>query len=131
MSRYDKYDPYDGGFRAPLLAAIDFDDRLTAYAVGLDSSGRVVLGAGQTGIVGVLIAHDAKRAGDIVDVMTDGEIVDFTITAGTAAAAGTRYWGDPATGNIVATSTATNAQLGFTVEATRLIVRAQPVDLVV
>lgn len=130
MSRYDKYDPYDGGFRAPLLAAIAADDRLKAYAVGLDSSGRVVLGAGQTGIVGVLIAHDAMKAGDIVDVMTDGEIVDFTLTAGTAAAAGTVHWGDPSDGSIVATSASgANTQLGFTVEATRLVVRVHPVDL--
>lgn len=129
MSRYDKYDPYVGGFRAPIFAAINFDDAFTAYAVGLDSAGRVVLGAGQTGIVGVLIAHNAKKAGDIVDVMTSGEIVEFTITAGTAGAAGTVYWGDPDDGNIVATATG-NVRLGFTSEATRLIVRAHPLDAI-
>ena len=84
MSRYDKYEPDGGGFRAPLAAAILAADGGRAYGVGLDTSGRVVLGAGNTGIIGVLVAHGAKNAGDIVDVMTDGEIAEFTQTAGAA-----------------------------------------------
>lgn len=123
MARYDKYDPYDGGFRAPLAAAIADADSHKIYGVGLDSSGRVVLGGGQTGIVGALVAHGAKNAGDIVDVMTDGEIVEATLNDGTALAAGTKYYGVTADGSIGTTATS-NVQLGFTVEATRLVVRA-------
>lgn len=123
MSRYDKYDPYDGGFRAPLFAAIAKADKNTAYGVGLDSAGRVVLGAGQTGIVGVYVAHDVKVAGDIADIMTDGEIVKFTLTVGgAAAAAGTQYFADNVTGAITATATG-GTRLGFTVEADRLVAR--------
>lgn len=116
MARYDKYDPYDGGFRAELAEAIVADDKNVAYGVGLDSSGRVVLGAGETGVVGVLIAHSAKVAGDIVDVMTDGEIVEF------GGAAGTAYFANTTTGAISTTDTGT--RVGFTAEGTRLIVRA-------
>lgn len=122
MARYDKYDPYDGGFRAELAEAIVAADKNVIYGVGLDSSGRVVLGAGQTGVVGVLIAHSAKVAGDIVDVMTDGEIVEFTATSGTAGAAGTSYFASTTTGAISTTNTGT--RVGFTAEGTRLIVRA-------
>lgn len=122
MPKYDKYDPYDGGFRAPLAAAIADADKFTLYAVGLDSAGRVVLGGGQTGIVGALVAHEAKAAGDIVDVMTDGEIVDLDPAVFNA---GTTYYGVTADGT-VGTTAAGNTKIGFTVEETRLIVRAQP-----
>lgn len=125
MPRYDKYDPYDGGFRAPLAVAIAAADGFTAYGVGLDNNGHVVLGAGQTGIKGVMIAHGAKKVGDIVDVMTDGEIVEWTVNGkpdGAAAAAGTSYFSVAASGAISTTNTDT--ALGFTVEATRLIVRS-------
>lgn len=124
MARYDKYDPISGGFRAPLAAAVTAANKNKVYAVGLDSAGRVVLGAGQSGIVGVLVTHDAKVAGDIVDVMTDGEIVEFTLGDGTsAAAAGTVYYGVAADGTYTAT-VSTNTRLGHTVEAKRLVVRA-------
>lgn len=121
MARYDKYDPYSGGFRAPLAAAIAAEDSYKPYAVGLNSSGQVVLGAGTTGIRGILIAHGAKSAGDIVDVMTHGDIVEFAETSGTAATAGSSYGGMNATG--VVTKTTPDAALGFTVEADRLVVR--------
>lgn len=116
MPRYDKYEPYGGGFRAPLAAAVLDANKFVAYGVGLDTQGRVVLGAGNTGIVGVMIAHEAKVAGDYVDVMCDGEITDATgLTAGTKLTANTT------TGAITngATST-TQVPVGFTIEATRI-----------
>lgn len=119
MPRYDKYEPYSGGFRAPLAAAVIDANKFVAYGVGLDTSGRVVLGAGNTGILGVFIAHGVKAAGDFVDVMTSGEIVDATgLTAGTKLTANTT------TGAITngATST-TQVPVGATVEATRIVVR--------
>lgn len=119
MPRYDKYEPYSGGFRAPLAAAVIDANKFVAYGVGLDTSGRVVLGAGNTGILGVMITHGVKAAGDFVDVMTAGEIVDATgLTAGTKLTANTT------TGAITnaATST-TQVPVGATVEATRIVVR--------
>jgi len=121
VARYDKYEPYAGGFRAPLAAAIADADAFKPYAVGLNTSGQVVLGAGNTGVVGLLIAHGAKAAGDIVDVMTQGEVVDFTETAGTAGTAGTKYGGAAAGG--VVSATGAGKFIGVTAELDRLIVR--------
>lgn len=121
MPRYDKYDPYDGGFRAPLAAAIAYADKNELHAVGLDNAGRVVLDdPSNSGFVGVLVAHDQKRAGDIVDVMTDGEIVELE-----GLAPGTTYYAALVGGAISAT--ASTFKIGHTVEATRLIVRVQAV----
>lgn len=136
MARYDKYGPYTGGFRAPLAA--DFGtggnaaDLGKVWAVGLDANGRVVKGAGQSGIVGVLILTTEKYALDVVDVMTHGEIVDINpvtpfdgFTAATVAAAtlaGTKYYAVPGTGLIDSTATA-NRAIGYTVEKSRLVVR--------
>lgn len=83
MARYDKYDPKVGGFRAALAADYLLANVEKVLAVGLDSSGRVVVGAGQTGVVGVLVLTKARKAGEVVDVMTAGEIVDFGRTVGT------------------------------------------------
>ena len=112
MARIDKYDPVDGGFRAPLAA--DWAGQAAPIGVGLDVNGRVVPGAGQTGIVGVLCKPDAAAAGTVIDVMRDGELVEF---AGTP---GTRYYAAAAGGAISTTNTGTI--VGVTVEAGRLIV---------
>jgi hypothetical protein len=53
--------------------------------------------------------------------MTSGEIANFTLQNQSAAAAGTRYFGVAADGTF--STTATGTPLGFTVEATRLVVR--------
>ena len=115
MARIDKYDPVDGGFRAPLAA--DWAGQAAPVGVGLDVNGRVVLGAGQSGIVGVLCKPDAAKAGSIVDIMRDGELVEF------AGAAGTAYSANTTTGVISnAAVSGTQINVGFTVEATRLVV---------
>lgn len=125
MARIDKYEFKSGGFRAPLAA----DQAATngnvggatgPLGVGLDVNGRVVLGAGNTGIVGVLVLTEAKKAGDIVDVMTAGEVTDLGGTAGTTYTANT-------TTGIVSNAAASVSQIrvGHTVEVGRLIVRAR------
>lgn len=125
-AHYDKYDPISGGFRAPLAAAVTGANKLVVRAVSLDANGRVVLGtAGASGFVGVIVAHKDMAVGDVVDVMTAGEIVDVTgLTAGTvyyAAASGALQTGAPAAG-------ANGGRVGHTVEADRLVVRAQLVQ---
>lgn len=116
MARIDKYDPISGGFRAPLAAA--YTGSSTPIGVGLNAAGRVVAGAGQTGIVGVVCLPGNHEALSPVDVMTDGELVEF------AGAAGTVYTADTTTG-VIGTSaqSATKVRVGHTVEATRLVVR--------
>lgn len=121
MPRYDKYDPYDGGFRAPLAADVTYANKNVLYAAGLDSAGRVLVNApGNSGFVGVYVSHDQRKAGDIADVMTDGEIVEVT-----GLAAGTTYYAHATTGVISATPSV--FKVGHTVEATRLVVRFQAV----
>ena len=119
MARIDKYDPVGGGFRAPLAAA--WAGQAAPIGVGLDANGRVVPGAGNTGIIGVLCKPDAAAANSIVDIMKDGELVEF------AGVAGTVYTANTGTGVISnAAMSAAQVPVGHTVEATRLIVGVQP-----
>lgn len=120
--RIDKYDPIDGGFRAPLAA--NYAGSANAIGVGLDANGRVVVGGeGTTGIIGVIcnpssnVPGATTKAGDPVDVMTDGEIVGF------GGVAGTKYYANPTTGVISTSAAAGQVYVGHTVEADRLIVR--------
>lgn len=120
-ARYDKYDPISGGFRAPLNADWLDADVGIPFGVGLNSSGRVVKGGGVTGVKGVLVVDAiGKKAADIVDVMTSGEIVDVTSPV---LVAGQKYGGVTASGVIGAAGAGAGLEVGFTVEATRLVVR--------
>lgn len=135
MARYDKYDPISGGFRAKLAA--DFAPGTLGvnlgkiYPVSLNSSGLVTIGAigAQVGLAGVMVLTEAKFAGDVVDIMTSGEIVDINVAAApfdnftAAAVAGQKYYGVTADGTIIAATPTANYYIGTTVEATRLIVR--------
>lgn len=88
--------------------------------------------AGQSGFIGVVCITGKQnslgqwiglpRAGAIVDVMQDGEIVEVT-----GLTAGTRYYA-AADGNSLVPSTGVITglrQVGWTVEAGRLVVRCQ------
>lgn len=120
MARYDKYDPISGGFRAPLAADWSANDLNEVFAVGLNAAGQVVKGGGNSGIKGVLVLTKVLSAGKVVDVMTDGEIVEMDVNhAGIVA--GTSYFGSAAG---ALNTTNTDMPIGFTVEATRLVVRA-------
>jgi len=115
MARIDKYDPVGGGFRAPLAAA--YTGSAVPLGVGLNSSGQVVAGIGATGIVGVVCLPGNHPAGEVIDVMKDGELVEF------AGVAGTGYTANTTTGVITsAAASASQIVVGFTSEATRLIV---------
>lgn len=106
MSRIDKYDPVSGGFRAKLNAALTASNVGKAYGVSLNGSGRVVLGGGATAdIVGVICPTRAMAAGEPVDVMTAGELEEFTYTAGGAAADGDRAYAAIADGALTTTNT--------------------------
>lgn len=134
MARIDKYNGVSGGFRAPLLAAIVTADLGAVIAVGIDSAGKVVRGAGQTGYVGVICPDKTRAVGQPIDVMTHGEIVEFTTGAAgaafAAAVAGDEYFAT--TGGaltVTGPSAGANAvRVGHTVEADRLIVRVQAIQ---
>lgn len=144
MAKYDKYEPLAGGFRARLNAALTLAaGSIGPVAVSLNSSGKVVVGtAGQSGLVGVLVKNVAKgpvgawgtsldggtpnayapvgaQAGDVVDIMTNGEIVDLDPAVFVA---GTKFYA-ATDGTISATSGAGKFLIGVTADAGRLIVR--------
>lgn len=120
MPRYDKYNPVSGGFRAAAKVAANPANYGVVLGAGLDANGLMEHGAASnSGFVGVCIVDRTKRrAGDIQDIMTSGEIVDCTgLTAGTA------YYLNATTG--VLQTTETRYRVGQTVEAWRLVVRWQ------
>lgn len=121
MSRYDKYDPFDGGFRARLNAAIPASDAGKIRAVSINASGRVVIGG--TGLIdlrGLICPTEAMAVGAAIDVMTDGEIAEATTTGGVALTAGLQYVHIDGT---LDSASASGKAVGFTVELNRLIVR--------
>lgn len=129
MSRFDKYDPVSGGFRAKLAAAILTADVGKIQAVSINTSGLVVIGgAAETAVSGVICAVRPMAIGDVVDVMTGGEIVEATKTGGTAFAAGDLVYAHGTTGGVgvVDAASANGKVIGRMVELTRMIVRCPP-----
>lgn len=144
MSRYDKYDPMSGGFRAPLAANFGYTasvpdkthaDLNKLFAVSLNGSGQIVkFGSGATGFAGVMVLTRPMAAGDIVDTMTDGEVVelaDAEILSSDTLGTGQALFADVsvATGQLAATSATGDFYVGRTVEMigglARLIVRCE------
>lgn len=117
MARIDKVVPGATAHRAPLAAA--WAGQANPIGVGLNAMGRLVPGAGNTGIIGIFCKPDEAAAGDTVDYLTDGaELVEF------AGAAGTRYTCDNVTGVISnAAPAAGRTTIGHTIEASRLVVK--------
>jgi hypothetical protein len=132
VARYDKYDPLSGGFRAKAAAAWAAADIGKVFGVGLNTSGQAVKGAGNTGVIGVVVVNQAMNIGDVLDVMTAGELADTTtLNDGTTAlTAGTAYYADVTTGAITATATA-NKKIGFAIDPAgqgRFLVRCTAVN---
>lgn len=145
MSRYDKYDPKVGGFRAKLAANWGYTtgvpdrnhaDLNKVFAVGVDTSGNITkfTSAAATAFVGVMVLTIPKAAGDVVDIMTDGEIVelvDAEILGSDTLAAGQPLYADASvtTGQLVVTTGAGDFYVGRTIELNtttgqaRLVVR--------
>lgn len=130
MARIDKYDPHVGGFRARLAADWITGDKGAIIGVSLDANGRVVKGAGTQGIVGICVLQNLNKAkaGDMVDVMTDGELVE--VTGLTGQGPGKKVY-MAANGTISATVPAAGVngyKLGQMVETDRLVVRFQEIQ---
>lgn len=132
MARFDKYAPIGGGFRGKLKLAFPVAtvlDKERIFGVSIEAAtGLVILGGASTAIRGIVNVRESKAAGDVVDVMTSGELVDaFFLNDGvTATVLGTVYYVDNVTGAITATSTS-NKQIGVRVVDTpdkgRIIIR--------
>lgn len=128
IARYDKYDSKMSGTRCFLNADWSSSDLETVIGVGLNSSGLLVKGAGNTGIIGVLVLTRVIKAGrEPVDVMKRGEIVAFDLkgkpnVANALAVAGTKIWVNATTGAQQAAQASGGVYIGHTVEAGRLVV---------
>lgn len=137
MAKYEQVEPHVGIVRAPLAAALTFsaNGEFGPKAVSLDNQGRVVVGtAGTSGYAGILVKNVpvvpagrfsaaqtvnnwmGGRAGDVVDIMTQGQIVNVT-----GLAAGSAVYADAA-GELTTTATG-NTRVGYMVEAGRLVVQ--------
>lgn len=124
-ARFDKYDPDSGGTRARLAADWLDADVGVVRGVKLDANGRAVKSDSVTNGKGVVALGKKRLAGEPIDIMTHGEIVEVAgLTAGTdyyLAANGTLTNAGPAAG-------VNGVYVGFTVEADRLVVRVQKVQ---
>jgi hypothetical protein len=132
MARIDKTDSAVGVVRAALNFAVAEAEYDTLIGVGLNAQGRIVKGAGNTGILGVINPSKARtKVGQITDIFVLGDAVDCV-----GLSAGTVYWADGVTGALAAGAAGTGDQpgagagsaagsvrIGFTVEADRLVIR--------
>lgn len=106
--RFEKSTPYGGTFVAPL--AVDLDEAAhgnKVIGVGLNSAGAITIGGGQTGIIGVILPVvgtnpysggllEGQVAGDPLDVMVQGEIINYKYQNGTVPPLGTKVYSSPA-----------------------------------
>jgi len=127
VAKYDKYDSKMSGTRAFLAADWLAADLNKVVGVGLNNAGRIVKGAGATGIIGVLILTRIVKAGrEPVDPMKRGEIVEFDVAGIPAAplalaAPGIKVYVNATTGAVQAAATG-GIYVGHTVEKGRLVV---------
>lgn len=117
MARIDKTDSAIGVQRGRLAVDWAEADVGVITPVGINSSGLIVKGAGQTGVIGVVVLNSIwdRYAGTVVDILSLGELVEVT-----GLAAGTAYYSDAAG---VVSTTNTGKYIGYTIEADRLVVR--------
>jgi len=116
MARVDKTESAVGVTRGILAADIVQADWNKPIPVGINASGLVVKGAGQSGVIGVVVCDKTNyKAGRPCDIFGNGsELVGCANLV-----AGQKYYSDAAG---VVSTTATGTYLGYTVEADRLIV---------
>lgn len=116
MARIDKTQSAIAVTRAPINADFAQGDWDRIIPVGINATGKVVKGAGTTGVIGVVIpGKTVYKAGQIADIFGNGS--EAVECAGLAA--GTKYY-SAADGTVSTTNTGT--YLGFTVETDRLVI---------
>jgi hypothetical protein len=115
MARMDKTDSTVGVVRGTLAANFAAGDFNKVVGVGINASGRTVKGAGQTGVIGIMIPNPlSETAGRRCDIFKLGDAVDCD-----GLKAGTKYYSTPA-GDLVEAAEG-NTYVGYTVEADRLV----------
>jgi hypothetical protein len=122
MSRFDKYGPFVGGFRAKLGFAIASTDIGKLFAVSVTTTGVLQKGGtAATAVNGVVCPVRAMAIGEPIDVMTSGEVANATTTGGAAFTAGALVYSH-INGDVDATATS-GVVIGKMVELDRMIVR--------
>lgn len=93
------------------------------WGVTVSTAGLAVLKGAVTAATlrGVVVITHKMFAGDAIDVMTDGEIVELN-TPAVIATPGVKMYAAATDGGLTATLTA-NFEVGYTIEAERLVVR--------
>lgn len=139
MARYDKYDPVVNGYRADIAANFPDVNLGKIYGVGHDAAGKLVIGAGTSGVKGILIlTQKPGRVGPLrdvarVDVMVHGCVTDFGPTAGVPGTdfgtPGQDFFSDAA-GLISVTPAVGSTYIGHCNEADRLEVNVIPIPLI-
>lgn len=121
-ARVDKTDSATGVVRAPLNADIASSEWNKVRAVGLNSSGRVVLGAGVSGIKGIAIFDRTNsKAGKACDIFRFAEVI---LDGADLLTAATNYTANTTTGVVSnAAVSGTQIAIGYTVQNDRLIVQ--------
>lgn len=125
-ARIDKTESSVGVVRGTNLADIANANWNHMRAVGIDSAGKTVLGAGQSGIVGIAIFDRTNyRAGRRVDIFKLGEIILSNDASGNdLLAAGTRYTANTTTGVVSnAAASVTQIAVGYTQENDRFVIQ--------
>lgn len=118
MARVDKTESAIGVCRAPSNAKIEDADFNKVIGVGLNGQGRVVKGAGTSGIIGVICpTRIARNEGSILDIFQLAQFVEVD-----GIGAGAKVYASNTTGELSTTAEG-GTVVGFTVEADRLCVR--------
>jgi hypothetical protein len=121
-ARIDKTESSVGVVRGTLAADIANTEWNKLRAVGINSSGLVVLGAGQSGIKGIAIFDSTNaKAGKRVDIFKLGEAI---LTSTDILVAGTSYTANTTTG-VVSSAAASGTQIaiGYTQESDRFVIQ--------
>jgi hypothetical protein len=142
VSRFDKYDPKDGGFRAILGVALTATsgpgpstDLNRILVAAVNGSGRIIKATTVAAASGVIIATRAMAILEPIDVMTDGEIVEVDASdmqSGVAPVAGAKLYFDATASRLTATAPGVGVNgfyVGQVIEAGRLVVRSAAVQL--
>lgn len=123
MARIDKTDSAVGVVRGVLNADLDLDSYEDGLlGVGINSTGKVVPGAGQTGVIAVINpSRFWAKAGRPADLFVLGDFVDIGLGENDPDLdAGKAVYADNTTGELSHTA-AGGTYVGYTVEADHLI----------
>lgn len=121
-ARVDKTESSVGVVRGTLNIDIPQADWNKMRAVGINATGKVVLGAGQSGIKGIAIFDRTNyRAGRRADIFKLGEII---LDGADLLVAGTSYTANTTTGVISsAIASVTQIAIGYTIENDRFVIQ--------